>query len=247
MNDSVNLNKSGLSGNCLKLIAVFAMTIDHIAWAFVPTATLLGQLLHIVGRITAPIMCYFIAVGFTKTRNVGRYLLRLFIFAVISHVPYVLFATGRLNLLHSTSMIFSLFISLLSLVLYESQRLPTWLRNLLIAVCFIVTLYSDWMVLAVAWTLCFYINRDNKKDMITWFVVISAVGAAYMAVSSYLGSGLWWRGAFQFGTLLALPLILLYSGERGKLKLRWLFYVYYPLHLAVLVLVRYLLVNYYFK
>ena len=244
MENTLSPTTRGLSANALKLIAIFAMTIDHIAWAFVPTASPLGQLLHIIGRITAPIMCYFIAVGFTKTRDVKRYLLRLFIFAVISHFPYVLFATGRPQFLHNTSMIFSLFAALLSLVILESKKLAMWLKVILIAACFGVTLFSDWPILAVAWTLCFYIFRNNKQDMITWFTTISAVGAAFMAVTSYINSGLWWRGAFQFGTLLALPLILLYNGERGKLKLRWLFYIYYPLHIALIVLIRYFFFSY---
>lgn len=238
MESSLSPAKHSLNGNALKLIAIFAMTLDHLAWVFVPTASLAGQLLHVIGRLTAPIMCYFIAVGFTKTRDVRRYLLRLFIFALISHIPYVWLATGKIQLLHETSMIFSLFVSLLALVIYESKRLPSWLKALLIAVCFAITLFSDWKILAVAWTLCFYIFRDDKKSMATWFIVISAVGAMFMAVTIYIGSGLWWRGAFQFGTLLALPLILLYNGERGKLKLRWLFYVYYPLHILIIVLLR---------
>ena len=50
-----------MSSNTLKIIAITAMLIDHIAWAFVPTLNPLGQLMHIIGRLTAPIMCFLIA------------------------------------------------------------------------------------------------------------------------------------------------------------------------------------------
>ncbi len=72
------------------------MLIDHIAWAFVPTGTILGQIMHIIGRITAPIMSYFIAEGFYHTSNLKRYGLRLGIFAIISHIPYYYFINGQL-------------------------------------------------------------------------------------------------------------------------------------------------------
>ncbi len=62
--------KTGMSSFTLKMIAILAMLIDHIAWAFVPTGTLLGQIMHIIGRITAPIMCYFIAEGYYHTHNI---------------------------------------------------------------------------------------------------------------------------------------------------------------------------------
>ena len=55
--------KAGLSGNALKLIAIAAMTVDHLTWVIFPGyQTNAGILvLHSIGRLTAPIMCYFIA------------------------------------------------------------------------------------------------------------------------------------------------------------------------------------------
>ena len=50
-----------LTANQLKIIAVIAMLIDHIAVVFIPTESILGQVMHTIGRITMPIMCYFIA------------------------------------------------------------------------------------------------------------------------------------------------------------------------------------------
>ena len=47
-------------------VAIGAMTIDHIAWAMFPgyPKAWLPILLHLIGRITCPIMCFFIAEGF---------------------------------------------------------------------------------------------------------------------------------------------------------------------------------------
>ena len=39
----------GLSAHTLKIIAIIAMTIDHIAWAFVDACSAAGILMHLVG------------------------------------------------------------------------------------------------------------------------------------------------------------------------------------------------------
>ena len=59
--------QKGLTAFQLKLIAITAMLIDHLAWYYVDLDTGLGQLLHMVGRLTAPIMCFFIAEGYRHT------------------------------------------------------------------------------------------------------------------------------------------------------------------------------------
>ena len=75
-----------LNRNQLKYIVIAAMFIDHIAWAFVPTASLLGQVMHFFGRLTGPTMAYFIAEGYRYTRNVKKYAVRLGIFTLLLYV-----------------------------------------------------------------------------------------------------------------------------------------------------------------
>ena len=83
-----------MNRNRLKYLAVLAMLLDHIAWAFVPTASVLGQLMHTVGRLTAPIMLYFLAEGYVHTRSLPRYAGRLALFTLISWSPAA-FSTGE--------------------------------------------------------------------------------------------------------------------------------------------------------
>ena len=63
-----------LNSNALKFIAIFAMTLDHIAWAVFPgyPTEALPVILHIIGRITCPIMCFFIAEGFYYTKDIKK-------------------------------------------------------------------------------------------------------------------------------------------------------------------------------
>ena len=71
--------KKPLSSNAIKLIAIAAMTVDHIAWAVFPgyPKEFLPLLMHLIGRITCPIMCYCIAEGYHYTRNIRKYTARL--------------------------------------------------------------------------------------------------------------------------------------------------------------------------
>ena len=87
--------KKNLNSNQLKFIAVLAMIFDHLLWVLKPgynNGTLI-LLLHLIGRIVAPIFCFFIAEGAYYTHNRKKYLLRLLLFALISHFAYC-FAFG---------------------------------------------------------------------------------------------------------------------------------------------------------
>ena len=71
------LTRSGLDSNMLKLIAIAAMTADHIAWLLFPgyPTDPLPIILHIIGRLTCPIMCFFMPRAITIRailRNIRR-------------------------------------------------------------------------------------------------------------------------------------------------------------------------------
>lgn len=83
-------SRPALNANTLKLIAVLAMVLDHAATVFLADTAPAALFFHAVGQIAAPIMCFFVAEGYAYTSNLKKYLLRLFIAAVISHVPYAL-------------------------------------------------------------------------------------------------------------------------------------------------------------
>lgn len=96
-----------LNANHLKLIAITAMTIDHVSDLIYPgfPAEQGAMALHIVGRLAAPIMWFFVCEGYYYTHDVKRYLLRMGSFAVISHFAYcfafginpIPFSTGIFN------------------------------------------------------------------------------------------------------------------------------------------------------
>lgn len=235
----------GMSSNTLKIIAICAMLIDHIAWAFVPTASLTGQIMHIIGRLTAPIMCYFIAEGYYHTHDIKKYAERLGIFAIISHIPFVYFETGKIQgisfNMEGTSVIYTLFLGLIALIIWNSERLKKYVKVILIFLICIASIPGDWCFFAVLWILYFGINHGNVKKQMISFSTISAI-EVLLALSF---SRMWWIQIFQAGVFLAIPLLLKYNGQLGYNKdhkwIKWSFYVFYPLHLLIIGLIKYVI------
>lgn len=107
-----------LNRNQLKYLVIVAMLIDHIAWAFVPTVSVLGFVMHFIGRLTGPTMAFFLVEGFEHTRDRKKYLMRLGIFALISWIPFSLFEVGRIT--YSFGVIYTLFLGLIALMVEET-------------------------------------------------------------------------------------------------------------------------------
>lgn len=129
-------SRPALNANTLKLIAVLAMVLDHAATVFLADTAPAALFFHAVGQIAAPIMCFFVAEGYAYTSNLKKYLLRLFIAAVISHVPYALcFKFTVWEFWYVTGVLWGLFLGLLAVTLWKRLRAPVWVRLLLLGLC----------------------------------------------------------------------------------------------------------------
>lgn len=233
---------AGLSACAIKYIAVIAMLIDHIAWCFVDTYTAAGEIMHIIGRITAPVMTYFLVEGFHHTRSVNKYLLRLGIFAVLSYIPFIFMEFGTLPIVIEDGgfsinplqgVIYTFFLTLLSLKVRHSQKLNPFFKVLLTVIICVFSLVGDWFCFPVIWAMLFDKYRGSFKDQAVSFVISSVIMVTMMTVC--FGSGI--GDLFQYGVLLALIPIRLYNGERGKVfgkADKWFFYIFYPLHMLIL-------------
>lgn len=113
------IKSKGLNATQLKIIAIVAMTIDHIAWGFVDMFSVLGQTMHVIGRLTIPIMCFFIAEGYRKTSNVKSYVYRMATFATIAFIPFYLFFGEEYG--KRQNIIFDLMLALIGLVIIDSN------------------------------------------------------------------------------------------------------------------------------
>ena len=232
--------RHGITSDLLKLIAVIAMVIDHIAWAFVPFGSPAGQAMHIIGRLTAPIMCFMVAQGYYKTRNVKKYAQRLGIFALISHFPYVFFESGEFQIIHQTSVMYPLFLGVVALIIRDSPKYKTAVKNMIILLICLAAMLGDWGSLAVIWIMIFA-EKQSRTEQIKHFCIANII---YIILDILLSSvsGQWYHDLFQLGVFLAVPLLFKYNGVRkGGKAYKWFFYVFYPAHLLLLAVIKYII------
>lgn len=234
--------KKGWNGNQLKLIAIIAMTIDHLAWTLAPgySAEWWVLLCHLAGRLTAPIMWFFIVEGWHYTHDVRKYTLRLFLLALVSHfaynfcfgIPMLPFREG--SFFNQTSVAWSLAWGLVLLRIHSNEKTASWLKFALTILICVISFPSDWSCVASMAILYMGVSRGDFKKQMVWMMVWSAVYAlVYFLFLDRL------YGLLQLGTCLTIPLLRCYNGRRGRWKgMGKLFYVYYPLHLALLGLLR---------
>ena len=226
------INTLGLTGNQLKIIAMVIMTVDHIGACLLPQY----RVLRIIGRLAMPIFAYMIAEGCRYTKNRLRYLLTIAATALACQMVYLIFQRSLTQCILVT---FSLSILLIYGVDYASQK-KTLLSLTVLGAVFAAAGYLtvvlpktlpgftvDYGFAGVLLPVFIYMGRTKEEKLL-----LTAAGLAVLAMS------LNW---IQWYALLSVPLLALYNGSRGRLRLKYLFYLYYPLHLAVIYAISVLL------
>lgn len=232
-----------LTSFSIKLIAIAAMTIDHAAWGGVEFYSFAGQLMHILGRLTIPIMCFCISEGYIHTRNIKNYILRLFVVGIISVVPFYMFFGNMPGAEYGyrQNIIFDLLIGLLVLVIMDYKESSLVTRITAVALLGLVSvLLGGWPIIPAVFVCIFYYFRKDFKKMALIYTGVVILLCVILVLFSLINEGRniggitwkWYDKLYLLGFLLALPVIRMYNGEKGGTPLSGvLFYVYYPAHL----------------
>ena len=231
-----------MTSNKLKIIACISMAIDHIGFILFPQITVLRYL----GRLALPIFAFFIAEGCLYTRSKIKYFLQMFLLAVFCQLFYLAEAlmAGKitrvyLNILFSfclSIIVCSAFIALTNAIKNGQKKniflcLLAFLGSVGLTVfcctalskIFGIKIIVDYGIVGALLPLYALIFNNKAQRLICFSIgtIIYCIGQA--PIQPYV----WY-------SLLALPLIALYNGERGSKKLKWAFYVFYPLHFAII-------------
>ena len=229
-----------LNRDVIKYLAMLTMLLNHISTIFMQSGDLLAEIFLDLGYFTAITMCYFLVEGFYYTHSRRKYGERLLIFAGISQVPYMMaFGNSQLN------MIFTLFICFMILVVQERMMASKWRIPLLILLL-LLSICSDWAILAPVFTIWFHEGWGNRKRMITAYGV-GAILFALFNYSSYVEKMA--AGPAMIHALLSalgivasgIIILCFYNGKKSEKApkfSKWFFYVFYPAHLLVLSIVR---------
>ena len=212
----------------LKIIAIATMVVDHVGRILYPDLLFL----QVIGRLSFPLFAYLVVLGVESTKKPRKYMATLLVFAVISQVPYFL-AFGiqpfdRLNIL------FSLFLSAVTIYFYNKRRPLAFLPLLLSLI--LPTEGSYYVVLtAVGMKLL----KTTPKLGILALVALNLQFLFYPDIESQI----------QILALFVVPLIFLHTKNWLKKEIlipenslaystrKYFFYMFYPLHLALLFLI----------
>ena len=223
-----------LSGSGLKLLAVAAMLLDHIAHCFLqndPTILVqafgrsltLYRMLRILGRLAFPLYAFLLVEGFHHTRDRNKYGLRLLIFALLSEIPWNLMLSGSL-FYGNQNVLFTLLLGYAGLCVIEQlEHGESRRRNLALLFAlfvFSILLRADYGCSGFGFILLLHLLRSRP-------VYRALIGSCIL-------SSRWMAG-------LAFVPIGFYNGRRGFIRGRvfgLLFYAFYPLHMLILYLIK---------
>lgn len=241
MEQAIKRKRFGLSGSTLKFIAMITMLIDHIG-AVVWLRYILDMQSHIssveqynsmvmlyrvmrgIGRIAFPIYCFLLVEGFQKTRNLKKYILRLGVFALIAEVPFDLAFTARVFSLSYQSVMLTLLVGVLTM--WGVSLLERHVKNKILLVL------GGALVIALGAGAAELMKMDYGYLGILCIMVLYALRRVkWMQI---LGGCLVF--SWEVWTPVAFLPIAFYDGRRG-LRLKYVFYLFYPLHLLILYLI----------
>lgn len=224
-----------LSGSWLKVLAMTSMLVDHLAAfyyccdpQFLQPLFTVGHhlvtpyvLMRLVGRLAFPIFAFLIVEGFVHTRDRVKYGCNLLLFAFLSEIPWNLVHSGTWHY-YSQNVMFTLFLGFLGLCVIEYYRDDIRRQAFVLIALFAlsVLLRADYGCNGFGFILLLYVLRRNR-------LLQAVIG------SCILGSR--WMAAPAF-----IP-INMYNGRRGFIQGsigKYLFYLFYPVHLLLIYLLR---------
>ena len=219
-----------LSRNTLKIIAAVSMLLDHIGFFIYPQIAIFRML----GRLAFPVFAFFIAEGTRYTKNRLKYLLRMVAIGIVCQIPASI-ATPNVSL----NIFITFSISILIIYLFDwlksakekNERIFLAILNILFLVLvFIVTrlVNIEYGFAGILFAPLVSIPRTKGNTQRDLFLKVG------MSIPAFIALSVEYFEIFQPLSLLAIPLLLLYSGERGKYKLKYFFYIFYPAHLLLL-------------
>lgn len=222
------VKKWGFSGSTLKIIAIVTMLIDHIGASiletymeFYPEWRMCYYILRLIGRVAFPIFIFLLIEGFHYTSNRWKYAKNLLIFGFLSEIPFDLAFFGTVFYWGYQNVMFTLLLGFIAIWIDDKVKGEN-LWYIKSGLCFLI---------------CGVIAKFGHTDY--GFFGVLAIYTLYQ-VRKYKGA-FNITGILLFAWEITAPIAFLftslYNGKRG-LSLKYFFYLFYPVHLLLLGLVR---------
>jgi len=233
--------RRGISAAVLKWIAVVTMFIDHTGYALYGAWVHSGhratyslwviyRVMRTIGRMAFPIYCFLLVEGYLHTRNVKKYALRLFLFGLISEIPFDMAFKRTWYAPGSQNVYFTLLLGLLAMWLWDLctqkdfLRCAWWRKAAAAAAVAAMCLTAKWLRTDYRWTgvaVIFLLFLFRERHLLRFAAA---------------GPTLLFSGMTEMWSWPMFLLFELYNGQRGR-QSKYFFYVFYPAHLALLAVI----------
>ena len=220
----------------IKMIALFSMTADHLGTFLFP-----GDIyLRLIGRLSFPLFAWAIANGARFTKNINKYLLRVFILAIISQIPYQVLFTAYGVDKPGLNILFTLALGLLGIIFLKifNKFLVRVLIIFLLSL-FSVLVKSDYGFFGVLTIIIFYLYYESPiKFSIFYSLLVAVFYIIPIAVNKYLNGVLNISivNILEIFSPASLLIIASYNKKLGC-DIKYLFYLFYPVHLILIYLI----------
>ena len=232
----------------LHIMAMVFMLCDHLWGTIVPG----NDWLTCIGRLTFPIYAFMIVEGYFHTKNLKKYVRRLLLFALLSEIPFNLAMGSSLFYPIHQNVLWSFLISIGLIHWNERVKEKRILIRLLVAAASLcigclggIVTFVDYYHAGILTALAFYFFRGRKwwhcaaQFLCLWYINFEILGGFSYEVTLFGQTRFLER---QGLALLALIPIWLYRGKQGyhSKTLQLVYYAFYPLHLLILGLLKFL-------
>lgn len=246
----MNLRCILLSREALKVIGIITMFINHFGKTFeiYQYSSIAFFLTEILGKLTFPIMAFLLVEGFTHTKNIKKYLFRMFIGWIISIYPFYLFTKHDytfefINIFGNV--FFTLMMGLILLVLLKKLK-NNIVKFILSVMACLITISSDWGIIGILLIIGFFITKENNKTHLP--IICTTIYVFLLFFFEYIKNPIQipvYEIFTSLGILFSLPILKSYKNieYHGRKSFNLFFYFFYPAHLILLVGVKHLLTS----
>ena len=245
-----------MSSFTIKIIAIVTMLIDHVKDGLLTKYSFL----NVIGRIAFPLFAFQVAIGFEKTKNVYNYMKRMFLFALLSEIPYFFFIKKFVGGALWFNVMFTLLFGIMAMYIWDFRtnekegereegnkianvlvKILNWILKiyLIVVLCIIAEfLKFDYGGLGVLFILLIHLLLKKGTKWLFAIIYFLYCIAEFREPLIYRGN----KNAIPYVVFMYLPIVfmLLYNGKKGP-SIKYFFYFFYPIHLTIILLISYLI------
>lgn len=232
-----------LSGNLIKILACIFMTFDHIGLICFPNIVIF----RIIGRLAMPLFAYMISEGAYYTKNRIKYLLNLLIFGIPIQIVYQIVMNDiHMNIMLTFSCSLIIIFLIDSIIKsfkekdFKCDIIIKIISTIIITLTIIVLFYfihfdysyfGLFIPIVLYFTKSKYIDQNYKIFDSNYFRIM--ILALFLVIRAIV------YGSYTIYAVIACLILLFYNDKKGRINLKYFFYLFYPLHIVVIYLINY--------